>query len=80
MRVGTQLKSIPTRVTTSGDIDCVAATVRLVSGWKVPAGARPSTPLRTWTWTMLPSASAARKTALPVPSGDLLMMAVATAP
>src|SRR3954470_1433900 len=29
---------------------------------------------------MLPSASAARKTALPVPSGDLLRMAVATAP
>jgi len=76
---GTQLKTIPTRVTTRGLADSTAAVVIVGMGVKDPAGTSPSTPFCTCTCSTLPSASAARNTARLLPSGDLVRSAVASA-
>jgi hypothetical protein len=82
VRVGTQLKSIPTRVTTDGSGDSARSVVMSAIGVNDPGGARSSTPSCTWTCATLPSASAARNTARPLVagSGDFVMSAVAIAP
>src|SRR5215468_2753596 len=75
---GTQLKTIPTRVIASGSLDSAVCVLIPLIGVNEPAGANPSTPFSTCTWTTLPSASAAKNTARPVPSGDLVTSDVAT--
>src|SRR5262245_9145593 len=70
---------MPQRVTAVGSADSALAVVMPVIGVNEPDGAIPSTPFCTWTCTTLPSASAAKKTARPVPSGDLVTSDVATA-
>src|SRR5262245_1842437 len=79
MRVGAQLKSMPTRVTVFGAVDSAAPVVMTGIGVKEPAPTSESTPFCTWTCAMLPSASAAKKTALcgMARSGDLVASAVA---
>src|SRR5262245_23466904 len=79
MRAGAQLKSMPTRVTVFGSVDSAADVVMKGIAVKEPAPTRGSTPFCTWTCVMLPSASAAKKTALcgMARSGDLVASAVA---
>ena len=60
-------------------VDSAVAGLMPLTGVNDPGGAIPSTPFCTCTWTTLPSASAAKKTARPVPSGDLVMSDVARA-
>jgi hypothetical protein len=62
-----------------GSVDSAAAVVMPVIGVNEPGTAIPSTPFCTCTCTTLPSARAAKNTARPVPSGDLVARAVATA-
>jgi hypothetical protein len=78
-RLGTQLKTMPTRVTASGSADSAAAAAMPWIGVNEPGAAIPSTPFWTWTCTTLPSESAAKKTARPVPSGDFVTSEVARA-
>src|SRR5258705_6594602 len=81
IRVGAQLKIIPTRVAVLGSVDSAAEVVMRGIGVKEPALASGSTPLCTCTCATLPSASAAKNTALCgiAKSGDLVASAVATA-
>src|SRR5262245_32889061 len=77
--VGTQLNTMPTRVTTFATEDSAVSEVMPEIAVKEPVGNSGSTPFCTWTCATLPSARAARNTALPLASGDLVMSAVASA-
>src|SRR5206468_11408779 len=79
IRVGTQLNAIPTRVTTLGSDDSALSVLMPSMGVNEPGGASWSTPFCTCTCAMLPSASAAKNTALMDRPGDLVASAVATA-
>src|SRR5437899_881427 len=81
VRVGTQLKSMPARVTTVGSDDSAFSVEMFEIGVNDPESTSPSTPSATWTWTTLPSARAARNTARPLVdgSGDFVTSAVASA-